>query len=102
MFTFNFKVPHEHPCLAGHFPGNPIVPGVIIINEIISALHSEQSEYKIEKISSIKFVMPLKADELVDVQLIEKKKGLISFECLVNNQVIVSGQACYQQVKNCE
>jgi 3-hydroxyacyl-[acyl-carrier-protein] dehydratase len=28
----------DHPSLPGHFPGTPIVPGVVILDEILAAL----------------------------------------------------------------
>ena len=28
----------DHPALPGHFPGNPIVPGVVLLNEVLSAV----------------------------------------------------------------
>ena len=28
----------DHPALPGHFPGDPIVPGVVLLNEVLSAL----------------------------------------------------------------
>lgn len=27
----------DHPALPGHFPGEPIVPGVVVLNEVLSA-----------------------------------------------------------------
>jgi 3-hydroxymyristoyl/3-hydroxydecanoyl-(acyl carrier protein) dehydratase len=31
----------EHPALAGHFPGSPIVPGVVLLDEMVRALEGE-------------------------------------------------------------
>ena len=28
----------DHPSLPGHFPGTPLVPGVVILDEIVAAL----------------------------------------------------------------
>jgi 3-hydroxymyristoyl/3-hydroxydecanoyl-(acyl carrier protein) dehydratase len=32
------RISPRHPALAGHFPGNPIVPGVVLLDEAIHAL----------------------------------------------------------------
>jgi 3-hydroxymyristoyl/3-hydroxydecanoyl-(acyl carrier protein) dehydratase len=28
----------DHPALPGHFPGDPIVPGVVLLNEVLRAV----------------------------------------------------------------
>jgi 3-hydroxyacyl-[acyl-carrier-protein] dehydratase len=30
-------IPADHPALPGHFPGNPVVPGVVLLDEVIRA-----------------------------------------------------------------
>ena len=35
---FTFAIPADHPSLAGHFPGNPVVPGVIVLDYVLSQL----------------------------------------------------------------
>jgi 3-hydroxyacyl-[acyl-carrier-protein] dehydratase len=30
--------PLDHPCYSGHFPGNPIVPGVLLLDLIVERL----------------------------------------------------------------
>jgi len=32
------RIAADHPALPGHFPGNPIVPGVVLLDEVLSAL----------------------------------------------------------------
>lgn len=35
---FKFCVAGDHPSLAGHFPGRPIVPGVLLLDEVMAAV----------------------------------------------------------------
>ena len=34
-------IPAGHPALAGHFPDAPVLPGVILLDEIVRALENE-------------------------------------------------------------
>ena len=36
--TLSLRIAPDHPALAGHFPGNPIVPGVVLLDLAIRAL----------------------------------------------------------------
>lgn len=31
-----FRIGADHPALPGHFPGRPVVPGVVILDEVIA------------------------------------------------------------------
>ena len=33
----SFTIPADHPTLPGHFPGRPVVPGVVLLDEVMAA-----------------------------------------------------------------
>jgi len=35
---FTREVPHDHPCFPGHFPGQPLLPGALILAEVREAI----------------------------------------------------------------
>jgi 3-hydroxyacyl-[acyl-carrier-protein] dehydratase len=55
-------IPHDHPSLAGHFPGLPIVPGVVLLDETLYVIEqSQHAEDACWHLNMVKFhhtVMP--------------------------------------------
>lgn len=35
--VLSLSIPLDHPSFAGHFPGQPIVPGVVLLDEVMQA-----------------------------------------------------------------
>jgi 3-hydroxymyristoyl/3-hydroxydecanoyl-(acyl carrier protein) dehydratase len=58
-----FTVAMDHPSLPGHFPGNPIVPGVVLLDEVLACLqiHGELT------LLTAKFTAPVRPGDAVDV-----------------------------------
>lgn len=64
-FEFEFSVPADHPSLPGHFPGNPVVPGVLLLDHVLHAL--EQSTGRsVARLQQVKFVSILLLGELAN------------------------------------
>lgn len=54
------SIPESHPALPGHFPGRPIVPGVVLLDQVIaSAEQWLQHPVRVASIRQVKFLAPL-------------------------------------------
>ena len=61
------RVPVDHPSFAGHFPGRPILPGVLLLAEVMEALRERGDSAAAAgcEIASAKFLSPVRpGDEL--------------------------------------
>jgi len=87
---FEFTISELHPSLAGHFPGNPIVPGVIILDEILRGIIKFHKDLKVTGFSAVKFIGPIKPEQKVCV-VITKNNNLINFECYYESKKIANG-----------
>jgi len=52
------RISAQHPSLPGHFPGNPVVPGVVLLDQIASALERAGAG-RFARIAAVKFIAPL-------------------------------------------
>ncbi|MEN8166500.1 MAG: hydroxymyristoyl-ACP dehydratase [Pseudomonadota bacterium] len=84
-------VPLDHPCLEGHFPENPIVPGTIILEQVVKTLTERRPDVRACEIVSAKFLSPLKPGEPFSLR-ISQQAGAVQFECSRNDQLIASGR----------
>jgi 3-hydroxyacyl-[acyl-carrier-protein] dehydratase len=84
----------DHPSLPGHFPGVPIVPGVVILDEILAGLTKWREDSRVTAIHAVKFLMPLKPEQPFTICLSAGKraKNDVDFCCCVEDRVIVEGR----------
>ena len=65
------SIPAQHPALAGHFPGNPVVPGVVLLDGVIAAAEAWLgTNFHVEGLSHAKFLAQLKPDETARIDLV--------------------------------
>ncbi len=86
-----FLIATDHPALPGHFPGNPIVPGVVILDTVLDAVAALFPAHRITGVRKMKFQRPLLPDQTCDVQLGEVRSGRLRFECLQADERIAEG-----------
>jgi 3-hydroxyacyl-[acyl-carrier-protein] dehydratase len=81
----------DHPSLAGHFPGSPIVPGTLILQRVIESLRQRHPGSEPREIVSAKFLRPLKPGEAFSIHFRERA-GETDFECRVGGAPLSSGK----------
>lgn len=91
MHHDDFRIPATHPSLAGHFPGNPVVPGVVVLDEVAAALRHRHGR-RIAGFSQVKFVAPLLPEQIAVLRL-ELAGERLRFRVLRDGVLIASGEA---------
>ena len=84
MPEISLVVPTDHPCLAGHFPGNPIVPGVVILDFVVAKTNACE-------IINVKFKSLLKSGEACILELAGPKNSKQKFIVRRGDDVIATG-----------
>ncbi|MBS1207756.1 MAG: beta-hydroxyacyl-ACP dehydratase [Proteobacteria bacterium] len=62
MHTLPLSIPADHPAFAGHFPGRPIVPGVVLLDQA-QLLIEAATQRRIRGIAMAKFLSPVSPGE---------------------------------------
>ena len=85
------SISHDHPSLAGHFPGHPVVPGVVLLGEVIETLRRSSRALSVVGLPVVKFSSPLKPGEVGTIQIDQDEAARVSFSCRVGTRVVASG-----------
>ena len=67
-FDAGILIPAGHPALAGHFPGNPLVPGVVLLDAVLTHIY-ERRPGTLRAIPAVKFLAPVRPGENLELRV---------------------------------
>jgi 3-hydroxymyristoyl/3-hydroxydecanoyl-(acyl carrier protein) dehydratase len=86
------KIPVDHPAFAGHFPGTPIVPGVVLLDEALFAIRgADGAPAEALRIASAKFFHPVGPGATLVVRHQTLANGSVQFEIMDGPRKVASG-----------
>ncbi len=74
----------DHKTTDGHFPGNPIIPGAVLLQEIVSAIGTQHQGEICRQIASAKFLHPVRPGDLLTIDWDDSPNGDIRFSCAIS------------------
>ena len=74
----------DHPTAAGHFPGNPILPGALLLDEVVLAIAAGEGRIAaVPTVRSAKFLHPVRPGDRLAVRWDSDPAGETRFECFL-------------------
>lgn len=87
-----FTIPADHPALPGHFPGHPVVPGVVLLDHAIHAIGAALNRpLHAWRLGSAKFLSPVAPGEPLDLAFDAAASGAIRFTLRAGSRDVATG-----------
>jgi 3-hydroxymyristoyl/3-hydroxydecanoyl-(acyl carrier protein) dehydratase len=93
----SFEFEHEtsfsadHPSFAGHFPANPVVAGVLILDQVRMALQQWRPDVLIVALPQVKFAAPLLPQQRMVIRL-DEQNDKCRFRCERDGELLAHGE----------
>lgn len=92
------QIPASHPALPGHFPGHPVVPGVVLLEAVIRALPQHAGcATRVTGFPAVKFLAPLLPQRAFEIGFSSKRPGQAQFDILADGEKLVSGTVNFEE-----
>lgn len=95
---FTHEVPADHPAFAGHFPGQPLLPGALLLSEVMEAVQRVPAIAARlgaqPTLAAVKFLSPVRPGDALSIELQPEKapsRG-VRFEVRCGAVVAASGR----------
>jgi 3-hydroxyacyl-[acyl-carrier-protein] dehydratase len=98
----DIHVPPDSPWFDGHFPGEPILPGVAQIGMVFDAIRKARNpNLKISSVRRVRFKRIIRPDDQLKIIAapLKKEAGSYSFRILIQDEVVCSGMMTVENRK---
>lgn len=85
------RIDPGHPALAGHFPGAPVLPGVVLLDEMVRALEQEGGAARRWTVGAAKFLKPVQPGESLTLEYEPLPNGSMRFAVSSAGRPVASG-----------
>ena len=94
QISADIQVPPNSPWFSGHFPGEPILPGIAQLGMVLETIHqSLDQNLRISSISRVRFKQMIRPNDQLNITARPQKSrsGSYSFRIMVAGEVACSG-----------
>jgi len=92
------EVPADSPWFSGHFPGEPILPGIAVIymaeQAIIQDALAKGEQVQLHALKRVRFTQPVRPGETLSLNIVSEEAGediLFSFKVANKGNIVCSG-----------
>jgi 3-hydroxyacyl-[acyl-carrier-protein] dehydratase len=106
-FESALQIPIDHAAFAGHFPGTPIVPGVVLLDAVVHAARAHLAPPLtgnldngcgyVCQISSAKFLSPVGPGELLTLIGERAPSGAVHFSIVSDSRKVATGTLMFSR-----
>lgn len=89
MLTARTQFAPDHPSLAGHFPGQPIVPGVLLLDSVEHLLHG--AGLRVVACAQAKFLAPVRPGQALSIRIDVDQEARAHFEISAAERTVATG-----------
>lgn len=93
-FRAEVHVPAESPWFQGHFPGNPVLPGIAQLGVVFEVIRqSLQQDLRVSQVSRVRFKQMILPDDRMVVRVTRKpgRSGQYAFRILKEEELVCNG-----------